>query len=129
ARLLAAGLELDPDQYLVTFQSRFCRAKWLQPYTLEVMQELGAKRARRVDVFCPGFVADCLETLEEIAIENKAAFLKAGGGEFHYIPSLNEGEAWIDWLVRSALENLHGWVSVKWDGAAAARVGEASQMR
>ena len=75
ARLLAAALGLDPDQYLVTFQSRFGRAEWLKPYTSEVMQQLGAKHTRRVDVVCPGFVADCLETLEEIAIENKAAFL------------------------------------------------------
>ena len=80
-------------------------------------------------MFCPAFVADCLETLEEIAIENKAAFLRAGGDDFHYISSLNEREAWIDGLLRIALENLHGWVSVKWDGAAAARIGEASQMR
>jgi ferrochelatase len=129
ARLLAGALNLDPDQYLVTFQSRFGRTEWLKPYTIEVMAQLGAKHTRRVDVFCPGFVADCLETLEEIAIENKAAFLRAGGDDFHYISSLNEREAWIDGLVRIALENLHGWVSVKWDGAAAARVGEASQMR
>jgi ferrochelatase len=129
ARLLAASLGLDPDQYLVTFQSRFGRTEWLKPYTLEVMQQLGAKHTRRIDVFCPGFVADCLETLEEIAIENKAAFLRAGGGDFHYIPCVNEGEAWIQALAHIALENLHGWVSVKWDGAAAARVAEASQMR
>ena len=129
ARLLAASLGLDPDQYLVTFQSRFGRTEWLKPYTLEVMQQLGAKHTRRIDVFCPGFVADCLETLEEIAIENKAAFLRAGGGDFHYIPCVNEGEAWIQALAHIALENLHGWVSVKWDGTAAARVAEASQMR
>src|SRR5690349_8926596 len=129
ARLLAAALELDPDQYLVTFQSRFGRAKWLQPYTMDVMQQLGSGRTRRIDVFCPGFVADCLETLEEIAIENKAAFLKAGGAEFRYIPCLNESPAWVEGLARIALENLHGWVSVKWDPTAAARVAEASQLR
>ena len=128
ARLLAAALELDPDQYLVTFQSRFGRAEWLKPYTMEVMQQLGAKNTRRIDVFCPGFVADCLETLEEIAIENRAAFRKAGGGDFHYIPCLNETDAWIQGLTHIALENLHGWVSVKWDTTAAARVAEASQL-
>jgi ferrochelatase len=129
ARLLAAALELDPDQYLVTFQSRFGRAEWLKPYTMEVMQQLGAKRVRRIDVFCPGFVADCLETLEEIALENKAAFVRAGGGDFHYIPCLNESPPWIQALSHIVLENLHGWVSVKWDAAAAAGVAEASQLR
>jgi protoporphyrin/coproporphyrin ferrochelatase len=129
ARLLAVALELDPDQYLVTFQSRFGRQEWLKPYTIEVMQQLGAKRTRRIDVFCPGFVADCLETLEEIAMENKAAFLRAGGINFHYIPCMNEAEPWIQGLAHIALENLHGWVSVKWDAGAAARVAEASQMR
>ena len=129
ARLLAAALDLDPDQYLVTFQSRFGRAEWLRPYTMEVMQQLGAKRTRRIDVFCPGFVADCLETLEEIAMENKAAFTKAGGGDFHYIPCMNEADAWIQALTHIALENLHGWVSVKWDATAASRVAEARQLR
>jgi protoporphyrin/coproporphyrin ferrochelatase len=129
ARLLAAALELNPDEYLVTFQSRFGRAEWLKPYTVEVMQQLGAKRTRRIDVFCPGFVADCLETLEEIGMENKAAFLRAGGIDFHHIPCMNEGDAWIQALAHITLENLHGWVSVKWDPAAAARVAEASQLR
>ncbi|MEO8719079.1 MAG: ferrochelatase, partial [Burkholderiales bacterium] len=77
AQLLAAALRLRPDQYRVTFQSRFGPARWLQPYTSDVLAELGAARTRRVHVLCPGFVADCLETLEEIAIEGRQIFVAA----------------------------------------------------
>lgn len=129
ARLLAEALELKADQYMVTFQSRFGRAEWLKPYTMEVMQELGAKGTRRVDVFCPGFVADCLETLEEIAMENQSAFRAAGGEQFHYIPCLNESPAWIAALAGIALENMQGWVSTPFDADAAARVARATQER
>jgi ferrochelatase len=129
ARLVATALGLDADQYLVTFQSRFGRTEWLKPYTIEVMKQLGAKRVKRVDVVCPGFVSDCLETLEEIALENKAAFLRAGGGDFHYIGCLNETHPWIAALTQIALDNLHGWGSTDWDSAAAARSAESSQMR
>jgi ferrochelatase len=95
ARLLAAALQLKAGEYRVTFQSRFGPAAWLQPYTADVLAELGAARTRRVDVICPGFVADCLETLEEIAIEGKQIFLEAGGGEFRALPCLNESPRWI----------------------------------
>jgi ferrochelatase len=95
ARLLAAALQLKAGEYRVTFQSRFGPAAWLQPYTADVLAELGAARTRRVDVICPGFVADCLETLEEIAIEGKQIFLAAGGGEFRALPCLNESPRWI----------------------------------
>ena len=111
ARLLAEALGLNPDQYLVTFQSRFGRTEWLKPYTIEVMAKLGKQKLKRIDVVCPGFVSDCLETLEEIAIENKAAFLRAGGGQFHYIPCLNEGDAWIRALTVITLDHLQGWIS------------------
>jgi ferrochelatase len=110
ARLLAAALQLTPEKYRLTFQSRFGRAEWLKPYTAEVLKELGAGKTRRVDVICPGFVSDCLETLEEIAIEGKAIFLNAGGGEYHAIPCLNENDAWIHALADIALKNLHGWL-------------------
>jgi ferrochelatase len=110
-RLLAEALSLRPEDHVITFQSRFGRAEWLRPYTHDTVTALGRQRMRRIDVVCPGFVADCLETLEEIAIENKAAFLSAGGGEFHYIPCLNEGEAWIDALAAVVQAHLHGWVA------------------
>jgi ferrochelatase len=98
AELLARALRLAPSQYRVTFQSRFGPARWLQPYTSEVLAELGAARVGRVDVICPGFVADCLETLEEIAIEGKRTFVEAGGGEFRALPCLNESPRWIEAL-------------------------------
>ncbi len=110
ARLLAEALKLAPDQYQVAFQSRFGRTKWLEPYTAAVLKGLGKRKTRRVDVICPGFVADCLETLEEIAIEGKAIFLQAGGGEFHYIPCLNERDDWIHALTDLVARNLLGWV-------------------
>ena len=103
AALLARELGLQPGQYRVTFQSRFGPARWLQPYTSAVLAELGAARTRRVDVLCPGFVADCLETLEEIAIEGRQIFLDAGGGEFRALPCLNESPRWIAALADIAL--------------------------
>lgn len=102
AQLLASALGLRPAQYRVTFQSRFGPAKWLQPYTAEVLRELGAAGTRRVHVICPGFVADCLETLEEIAIEGRRIFLDAGGGEFRALPCLNETPRWIEALAKIA---------------------------
>jgi len=103
AALLVKELGLQPGQYRVTFQSRFGPARWLQPYTSAVLAELGAARTRRVDVLCPGFVADCLETLEEIAIEGREIFLDAGGGEFRALPCLNESPRWIAALADIAL--------------------------
>ena len=102
ARLLAEALQLKPDAYRVTFQSRFGPARWLQPYTAQVLAELGAARTRSVHVLCPGFVADCLETLEEIAIEGRNIFRDAGGGEFRALPCLNESPLWIEALARIA---------------------------
>jgi len=109
-RLLAESLNLEPDQYQVTFQSRFGRAEWLKPYTADTLADLGRQKVRRIDVVCPGFVADCLETLEEIAMEGKAAFLNAGGSEYHYIPALNERDDWIKALTQIAVDNLQGWL-------------------
>jgi ferrochelatase len=110
ARLLATELGLKPEQYTVTFQSRFGRGEWLKPYTQATLVNLAKDGVRRVDVACPGFVSDCLETLEEIALEGRAAFLKAGGKEFHAIPCLNEHPAWIGALASLALKNLGGWL-------------------
>ena len=109
ARLLAEALALAPEQYQLCFQSRFGRAEWLQPYTAATLAQWGKQGMRRVDVVCPGFVADCLETLEEIGIEGKAEFLNAGGKEFHSIACLNESEAWIQALAQIALQHLQGW--------------------
>src|SRR5262249_5774620 len=109
ARLLAEALGLKPEQYRVTFQSRFGRAEWLKPYTSEVLVELGKQKTGRVDVVCPGFVSDCLETLEEIAIEGKSLYLSAGGRDFHAIPCLNERGDWIHALTDLVLSNLLGW--------------------
>ncbi|MBL8487588.1 MAG: ferrochelatase, partial [Rhodocyclaceae bacterium] len=121
-RLLAEALGMPADRCLVTFQSRFGRAEWLQPYTQPTLEALAREGVGRVDVVCPGFVADCLETLEEIAIECKAAFLSAGGREFRYIPCLNEDDAWISALADLAETHLQGWPDqVPGDPAAATR--------
>ncbi len=95
AKILAGVLRIAPADYMVTFQSRFGAAEWLQPYTEPVLVALARGGASRVDVICPGFVSDCLETLEEIAIEGRRAFLGAGGREFHALPCLNEAPEWI----------------------------------
>jgi len=94
ATLLAEKLGLK-DDYLVTFQSRFGAAKWLQPYTEPALIELARGGLRRIDVFCPGFVSDCLETLEELGIAARKAFLRAGGKTFNLLPCLNESPEWI----------------------------------
>jgi ferrochelatase len=120
-RLLVERLGLDKEQYRLTFQSRFGKAEWLKPYTDKTLAELGKAGIQRVDVVCPGFVADCLETLEEIAQEGRDSFLSVGGKSFHYIPALNESPAWIDALGKIALENLGGWVSETWDQDTAER--------
>ncbi|MFT3717237.1 ferrochelatase [Pseudorhodoferax sp.] len=109
ARLLAARLSLADAQYRLTFQSRFGRAKWLEPYTEPTLRELARGGTQRVDVMCPGFPVDCLETLEEIAMEGRAAFLAAGGQDFRYIQCLNDGEAGIAALAGIAERHLGGW--------------------
>ncbi len=108
-RLLAQALGLDENRYQICFQSRFGPAEWLKPYTAATLEALGKQGVPRVDVVCPGFAGDCLETLEEIAMGGKATFLKAGGKEFHYIPALNERDDWIRALSNIVLENLQGW--------------------
>ena len=109
ARLLAEQLGLAGEQFKVTFQSRLGRAKWLQPYTEPSLIALAKAGVRRVDVVCPAFTSDCLETLEEINMEGRAAFLTAGGKEFHYIPCLNDDPAWITALCELTQQHLAGW--------------------
>ncbi|MEP6607710.1 MAG: ferrochelatase [Burkholderiaceae bacterium] len=108
-RLLAESLELGPDDYRLTFQSRFGRAEWLQPYTGPSLRSLAAAGAARVDVICPGFVTDCLETLEEIAIEGRHEFIAAGGKQFHYIACLNDSSAFISALTDLSERHMQGW--------------------
>lgn len=108
-RLLAEALGLGEDQYLVTFQSRFGKAEWLQPYTAPTLESLAKQGVGRVDVMCPGFTSDCLETLEEIAMEAKQDFLAAGGKAFHYIPCLNEDARWIDAMAALVETHAGGW--------------------
>jgi ferrochelatase len=119
-RLLAESLSLQPDAYRVTFQSRFGKAEWLKPYTADVLRELAATGVDAVDVVCPGFVSDCLETLEEISIEARDAFTGSGGKELRYVPCLNDGEDWIETLWEIARDNLHGWLEAA-DAQALAR--------
>lgn len=109
ARLLVAQLGLSEQQFEVTFQSRFGKAEWLQPYTTQTLGRLAKSGVKRVDVVCPGFTSDCLETLEEIAMEGKETFLHAGGQAYHYIPCLNETPAWIHALAEIADQHLLGW--------------------
>ncbi|MDB5776491.1 MAG: ferrochelatase [Herbaspirillum sp.] len=109
ARLLAQQLGLDENQYAVTFQSRFGKAEWLQPYTAPTLVALAGRGVGRVDVMCPGFVSDCLETLEEIAMEAKHDFLRAGGKEFHFIPCLNDSADWIVGLRDIVEQHMIGW--------------------
>ena len=110
ARLLAESIGLASDQYGVAFQSRFGRARWVEPYTAPTLVDWARSGIGRVDVVCPGFISDCLETLEEIAIEGKAAFLRAGGKSFRYIPCLNDDPEWMHALTDLAWRNLQGWL-------------------
>ncbi len=125
---LAQTLGIARDQYEISFQSRL-GGGWLTPFTDVTLKELPKQGIKRLAVLCPAFVSDCLETLEEIGIENKAAYVKAGGGEFHYIPSLNERHEWIQALARIAAENLHGWASTDWEAGPALRAGAAGRER
>lgn len=128
-RLLTEALGLDDKQVRLSFQSRFGRAEWLQPYTDRTLAALGREGTGRVDVVAPGFTADCLETLEELAVEGRETFLTAGGKDFHYIPALNEHPLWIDALGRIALTNLGGWTDASWDREADAQTREAGRQR
>jgi len=110
ARRLRVRLGLDDKQLIVSFQSRVGREPWLQPYTDQTLRELPARGVRHVQVLCPGFAVDCLETLEEIAIENRDAFLAAGGERFEYIPALNDSPAQVESLAGLLRRNLGGWL-------------------
>lgn len=112
-RLLAQKLGLSKEHVVMTFQSRFGRAEWLQPYTEPTVEQLAKDGIRKVDVLCPGFVTDCLETLEEINMEVRATFLRAGGQQYHYIPCLNDRPEWITALAAICEQHLQGWTGVQ----------------
>ena len=112
-RLVAEELGIARERVLVTFQSRFGKAEWLKPYTQPTLESLAQQGIRRVDVMCPGFVSDCLETLEEIAMECREAFLEKGGKSFHYIPCLNERDDWINALADLTRAHLGNWLEIQ----------------
>ncbi len=109
ARLLAERLGLSDGEWRVSFQSRFGRAKWLEPSTEQVLIELGKRKTDQLDVICPGFAADCLETLEEIAMEGDETFRHAGGGRLRYIACLNDSAEGMKALTAIAERHLQGW--------------------
>jgi len=109
ARLLAEALDLSEDEYKVTFQSRFGREPWLQPYTDHTLEALAKQGLEHIQIICPGFSADCLETLEEIDQENREIFTQAGGQTFSYIPALNAHPDHVEMVVKLISENSSGW--------------------
>ncbi len=117
-RLLAEALGLQREQWQVSFQSLFGRAEWIKPYTEPTLRELAKAGVGKVHVMCPGFPADCLETIEEIGMEVRDAYLEDGGGEYAFIPCLNADPAWLDALALMAREHLVGWREPVWNGAA-----------
>ncbi|GHT81506.1 ferrochelatase [Betaproteobacteria bacterium] len=116
AHLLQQALALPDDKVRITFQSRFGRAAWLQPYTQPTIEALASSGIKQIDVICPGFVADCLETLEEIALLCRDAFLTRGGKAFHYIPCLNDDPDWISALAALIHQHLGGWLPPAQEG-------------
>jgi ferrochelatase len=117
ARLVRESLGLGTDEVVVTFQSRFGRAIWLQPYTEPTVVALAQQGLRKIDLACPGFPADCLETLEEINQEVRHAFMAAGGTRFQYIPCLNDSPLWLEGLAQIAQQHLQGWPTQAGDAA------------
>ncbi|MEP6388912.1 MAG: ferrochelatase [Halioglobus sp.] len=109
SRLVAEALGLDEHDYMTTFQSRFGREEWLKPYTDETLKGMPGSNVTSVQVVCPGFSSDCLETIEEIGEENHDYFMQAGGKRFEYIPCLNSSEAHIDALAELAIQHMGGW--------------------
>jgi len=124
SRLLAEKLGLSHDEYMTTFQSRFGREEWLKPYTDETLKGLPGKGVKSIQVMCPGFSADCLETIEEIGEENHEYFMEAGGERYEYIDALNSDEEHIDVLFDIVQENLHGW-TVESDNSVRAGLAKA----
>ena len=131
ARLIAENLGLNDHQWQLTFQSRFGKEEWLQPYTDETLEALAKQGTKSIDVFCPGFAADCIETLEEIDMENKEIFLHAGGKQFQYIPALNDSPEHITAIGKIALRHMRGWSQLEsdYDHSAHAENKQSTQQR
>jgi ferrochelatase len=127
ARVLAAELELSDEEWMIAFQSRVGREKWLAPYTDQTVKELGAQGLSRIDVVCPGFSTDCLETLEEIAMQNAQFFREAGGESLHYIPSLNARDDHVTFLADLIRQHTAGWTS-RVDSASLRKSSERAQV-
>ena len=128
-RLLAEALGLKPEQWMVTFQSRFGRAEWLKPYTDKTLEKLAKDGLKSVDIVCPGFSADCLETLEEIAVENRDVFKEAGGESYAYVPALNEDAEHIQVLADLVQQHTQGWpeTSADWSESQAQASDQSTQ--
>jgi ferrochelatase len=118
ARLVSRELELGDEEWVLSFQSRVGRAEWLRPYTDETIESLGEEKLERLDVVCPGFSVDCLETLEEIAMQNAEIFAEAGGGSLHYIPCLNAREDHLNFLASHIESHVQGWPEAASDWSA-----------
>lgn len=129
SRLIAEELGLAEDRYMTTFQSQFGKEEWIKPATDATLEALAKGGTKTVDVICPGFSIDCLETLEEIDGLNRGIFCGAGGERFRYIPCLNDGEEHVAFLLDLTTRHLGGWIAESWDGEAASRAAEASRER
>jgi ferrochelatase len=129
AQRLRERLKLDAAQLMVSFQSRVGRERWLHPYTDATVRELAAAGIRKLDVACPGFAVDCLETLEEIAMQNRDFFVEAGGSELRYIPCLNDSAAQIDSMAQLVLRHTQGWEEFSPDYDARAAHEQAGHAR
>jgi len=128
-RLLAAALGLADGEWQLTFQSRFGRQEWLRPYTDETLRELAEGGVRTVDVVCPGFAIDCLETLEEMALQNAALFRAAGGENLRYIPALNDGAGHVGALLGVIARHTGGWLPADPAACAVERAAAATRAR
>ena len=131
ARLVAEQLELADGLWQVSFQSRFGAREWLKPYTDQTLSDWGRQGVKNVSVICPGFAADCLETLEEINMQNRGFFLNAGGENFSYIAALNDHTSHIHALTELVLENCRGWPEFEqdWDQARVDRENRETALR
>jgi len=116
-RLLAEALELKNDEWTLTFQSRFGKQEWLKPYTDETLKKLASDGIKSIDVICPGFPADCLETLEEIEMENREYFIETGGETYRYIAALNDNAEHIKALAEIIQQHTQGWAETSDDWA------------
>lgn len=131
ARLVAEELGLPRERYVVAFQSLFGKEEWIKPYTASTVEAMAKAGVKSLDIVCPGFSADCLETLEEIDGENREIFTEAGGESFRYIPALNSRPDHVRALTEILCRNLEGWAlpAGQWDEASARRKAEASRRR